>query len=204
MIKLNNVTKKYGSRIIIRDCNYEFSGSGIHCIVGENGSGKSTLLGIISGCIVPTSGEIVFVDQQNENEKKSLYSNIAYVPDACPIYPFITGEEFIALIRSIREVPQDAVDALVDQFSLNEHMKTPDANLSLGTVKKIMLISALMTDSKVLIFDEPTNGLDAKSVAIFKHLLIELEQERLIIMTCHELTIRSNLNAIELSMDLFR
>lgn len=201
MIQLNDVTKIYNQNIILSKLNYKFSKNGIYCIVGENGSGKSTLLSIIANMIPPTSGQVSVIEEYKIDKSLSFFSYIAYVPDSCPIYPFITGNEFIELIQSIRSTSKNSINYLINEFELTNHMNTKIEDLSLGTVKKIMLISALMTEAKVIILDEPTNGLDTQTLTKFKKILADEGKERLIIISCHDSVIQNDLKATKIYLE---
>lgn len=204
MINLKNISKVYGDHIILNNCNYQFPASGMFCIIGDNGAGKTTLLNIIANIVMPTSGNVTIDGIEISKNNKVILSYISYVPDSCPIYPFITGKEFLSLIRSIRRPSQDLVESLIHQFGLKPHINTKFDQMSLGTKKKFMLISTLMTDAKIWIFDEPINGLDDLSQNLLKKVLIEESKKRLIIMTCHDSKTRSEISTIDLNIDTFK
>ena len=203
MIELIDVSKQYAGRPIIRHSNYLLSDHGIYCLNGENGSGKSTILGVIAGAVLPDSGEVHIYGRHRRRSDHSIKNEIAYVPDSCPIYPFITGDEFLALMQSIRNSSALALEHLLDVFRLRDYRRTRFSKMSLGTARKFMLISALMTDAKIFVLDEPTNGLDAKSVEVLQSQLLQVGEDRLVLMACHDIKVRQALEAIVLDVDLF-
>ncbi|MBJ9739612.1 ABC transporter ATP-binding protein [Acinetobacter oleivorans] len=204
MIELVNLSKQYGSRKIVNNCSFKFPDKGIYCLHGENGSGKSTVLGMIAGAILPDTGKILINGVGRSSQDLSHKKIFSYVPDSCPIYPFITGEEFLNFIQSIRKSPSDIRDHLINIFNIKSYLASTFSEMSLGTAKKFMLIAALMVDSQVLVMDEPTNGLDVQSVKVLEDLILNLCQDRLILMACHDEKVRKKLNAKILDINLFR
>lgn len=188
--KLVNITKKFDKKVILNAINHDFNQYGIYAFVGENGSGKSTLLSIIACDLKPDLGHVL-MNNQICNDKTN-YTEIAYIPDKVLAYPFITGIEFLELISTIRKVQFERCIFLMNAFNLEKHKHTKFENMSLGTAKKFMLISALMTDCKILVMDEPTNGLDCHSVDIFNDILLKMSLDRIIFITSHDECILNN------------
>ncbi|CDG21951.1 putative Phosphate import ATP-binding protein pstB 1 [Xenorhabdus poinarii G6] len=199
MIKLSNICKKYSGRFIIKDACFTFPNNGIYFLEGENGSGKSTLLGIIAGAIQPDYGD-VFINGGCCWRKNF----IAYAPDSPCIYEFITGKEFLDLICSIRKVEIEKQFDLVDGFNLHNYMYTHFRDMSLGTAKKFMLISAMIANVKILIFDEPTNGLDNDSLLYFIENIKNFSLSGLVIMTCHNFEVRKYLKPYVININIFK
>ncbi|WP_237386314.1 ATP-binding cassette domain-containing protein [Xenorhabdus sp. Sc-CR9] len=199
MIKLSNICKEYSGRFIIKDACFTFPVNGIYCLEGENGSGKSTLLEIIAGAIKPDYGD-VFLSGGNGCRKKL----IAYAPDSPCIYEFITGKEFLDLICSIRKIKIEKQFDLIDGFNLHNYMHTHFRDMSLGTAKKFMLISAMIANVKVLIFDEPTKGLDNNSLLYFIENIKKFSLSGLVIMTCHDFEVKKSLKPYVININIFK
>ncbi|WP_273558158.1 ABC transporter ATP-binding protein [Xenorhabdus griffiniae] len=199
MIKLSSVCKKYSGRFIIKNACFTFPNDGIYCLEGENGSGKSTLLGIIAGAIKPDYGDI-FLNGEGCCRKKL----IAYAPDSPCIYEFITGKEFLDLICSIRKIEIEKQLNLIDGFNLHNYMHTHFRDMSLGTAKKFMLVSAMIANVKILIFDEPTNGLDNDSFLYFIENIKKFSLSGLVIMTCHDFEVKKYLNPHVININIFK
>ncbi|MBF7687602.1 ATP-binding cassette domain-containing protein [Acinetobacter rathckeae] len=182
--KLVNITKKFDERVVLNNINCDFNRCGLYAFIGENGSGKSTLLSILACNLKPNSGHVLLNNRVCNSAE--FYSDIAYIPDKVLAYPFITGIEFIELISILRKVDPENYNALIRRFNLEEHKYTKFENMSLGTAKKFMLISGLMTKCKVLVMDEPTNGLDIHSVDVLNDILLKMRTDKMIFMTSHD------------------
>ena len=200
-IRLENVSKQFLQKPIFEDLNFTWQGFGIYSLIGENGAGKSTLLSLIAGLLDCDSGKI-FINQQqcllNNREYKKL---MAYVPDHSPIYSFMQGQEFLNLMCSIRQLDPSVYQSYIEKFKLEGFLNTTFAEMSFGTAKKFLLISALMTEAPVLLLDEPNNGLDQTALQAFRQILIQHSQTKLILMSCHDQNFRESVYAIDTILD---
>lgn len=185
-LHIENLSKQYLQRTIFNNLNFTIDGNGIYRLIGENGTGKSTLLTMVAGMTTVDSGKIWIHGQQCTAHNVDYQKIVAYVPDQSPIYDFMQGQEFLDLICSIRKLKVESYKALVEQFNLQQFLKITFAEMSLGTAKKFLIISALMSEVKVLLLDEPNNGLDQASLDVLKNKLQELSSKCLILLTCHE------------------
>ena len=192
-IELQNLTKKYNEQIIFQHLNYCWEGHGIFVLSGANGVGKSTLLQIIVGMDVQYSGQVLI--NGNLFDLNQIAEFISFVPDVMVAYPFITGRDFLAFIASVRGVEMAKADALIHAFNISQFLNIRFDAMSFGTAKKFMLISAFMSDTPILVFDEPTHGLDVHSLQVLQTLLAEVAQQKLILMTCHDVHLQQQLQA---------
>jgi ABC-2 type transport system ATP-binding protein len=153
----------YDGREVFRSVDCHFA-TGVHALRGTNGIGKSTLLRLLAGAQRADAGR-VWIDgidlmQAPEDAKRRL----SYVPDESPIYPFMTGEELLLFIAATKRTRIDAtVDGLIRAFDLVRDLRTRFDAMSLGTRKKMMLCAAWIGAPRVLLLDEPANGLDLAS-----------------------------------------
>lgn len=190
-IQLHQLTKQFADQVIFQKINYTWQGTGIFVLSGENGAGKSTLLQMIVGMESLTSGQIYINGHALRQEL--VAQQLAFVPDTMVAYPFITGREFLAFIANLRQIPMIKALELVDLFAIQTFLDIRFDAMSFGTAKKFMLISAFMSNTSILIFDEPTHGLDSKSLQVFRQLLSQAAQNKLILMTCHDLHLQQQL-----------
>lgn len=200
-VHLNAVSKKYLEKPIFENISFTWQGTGIYSLIGENGSGKSTLLSLIAGLLERDAGKILINDQECRLDNQEYKKLVAYAPDESPIYGFIQGQEFLDLICSIRKLQANCYQNYIQKFRLESFLNTTFAEMSFGTAKKFLLISVLMTDAKVLLLDEPNNGLDQVSLNAFRDILIENSQNRLILMSCHDGRFRESVGANETSLE---
>jgi ABC-2 type transport system ATP-binding protein len=153
----------YEGREIFGSLDCAFA-TGVHALRGTNGIGKSTLLRLLAGAQPADAGRVwidgIDLRQAPEDAKRRL----SYVPDESPIYPFMTGEELLHFVAAAKRGRIDAtVDALIDGFDLARHLHTRFDAMSLGTRKKMMLCAAWIGAPRLLLLDEPSNGLDPAS-----------------------------------------
>ncbi len=169
MLKLTRVSKKLSGKLIINNVSCEVE-QGILHICGENGSGKSTLLNMMAGSLVPDEGRIHYSGIDIFNKKSHPIKNtIGYVPDLAPIYPFLTGTEFLKFICQVKnaEWPSE----LIETFNLKGQLNTTFSSMSYGTKKKFLFVSGMLASPHYLLLDEPINGLDKHSMNKMHELL---------------------------------
>ena len=163
-LEIKNVTKSFKKEVILNDISYVFQDKMIYGIVGINGSGKSVLLKIIVGLYKASSGEVLF-DNINYNNDKLFPDFIG----ACIEYPgFIndlSGLDNLMLLADIRKIiTKDDVLETLEMVGLFNDKDKKYANYSLGMRQKLSIAQALMENPKVIILDEPFNGIDRESV----------------------------------------
>lgn len=176
----------YEGREIFHSLDCAFP-TGVHALRGMNGIGKSTLLRLLAGAQPADAGR-VWIDgidlmQAPEDAKRRL----SYVPDESPIYPFMTGEELLHFVAAVKRTGIDAtVDGLIGAFDLARHLRTRFDAMSLGTRKKMMLCAAWIGAPRVLLLDEPSNGLDLASRDHLIGLLRHWGRESAILFAAHD------------------
>lgn len=185
-LEIKNITKSFRKEEVLKDISYTFIDKMIYGIVGINGSGKSILLKIIVGLYKASSGEVLFDDINYNNDK--LFPDFI---GACIEYPgFIndlSGLDNLMLLADIRKIitKDDVLETLKIVGLFNDKDKKY-ANYSLGMRQKLSIAQALMENPKVIILDEPFNGIDRESVKkIQEELIRRKENGTLIIITTH-------------------
>lgn len=184
MIKVQRLGKRRGEQIVFRQLDFTWDTPDIICLTGTNGSGKTTLLSMLAGVMPPDVGDILVQGRSLVDQHHGAVELISYVPDDCPIYPFITGREWLAFTKSIRVFEPNIEQTLLSGFGLEPHLDCRFGAMSFGTARKFLLTSALMCSTPVLILDEPTNGLDNSS---FEVLCLHLDQRKtdgLVVLSC--------------------
>lgn len=169
MIQLNKVSKKYAGKPVINQISCQVERGILH-IMGENGSGKTTLLNMMAGSLVPDKGQILYSTSDLYDKKNcDIKKTIGYVPDIAPIYPFLSGNDFLQFICKIKksEWPSD----LIETLNLERHLGTNFTSMSYGTKKKFLFVSGMISNPHYLILDEPMNGLDQHAASEMYRLL---------------------------------
>ena len=201
MLRVEQVCKSYGARQILRSISLTCQ-PGAYMLRGPNGVGKSTLLRVLAGVTPPDSGAVWIDGHALHQEPIRAKLRLAYAPDECPIYPFITGSELLAFVAQAKRcslTPQ--VHAVVERFGLDRHLGTRCGDMSLGTQKKLMLAAAWIGEPSVLLLDEPSNGLDVDAHAVLVDLLREKSAKAVVFMSSHDQAFARAVGAQVLTFD---
>lgn len=192
MIKLKNVTKRYGKFEALKGISFEVNDGEIVGLLGPNGAGKSTTMNIITGFIEQTSG-IVLVDgidvvkKPNQAKKK-----IGYMPEGVPLYSDLTVKEFVRYMAELKGVDKkqikEQVNKSLEDTGLLEVQNKLIRNLSRGYKQRVSLAGTLVSNPKVIILDEPTVGLDPKQVTEIRAVIKKLGKEHTVILSSHILS----------------
>ena len=185
-IKLENVSKRFKNENVLKGISYSFESGKIYSIVGRNGSGKSVLLKIIAGLYLQDKGNVLF-DNKNYNMINEIPDNLGIVIEQPSFINDLTGLENLKLLASIRNVAteRDIVESL-EIVNLKNDMNKKYSKYSLGMRQKLSIAQAIMEHQKVILLDEPFNGIDRQSVVAIKEYLKRVKNEdKLIIITTH-------------------
>lgn len=155
----------------------------LHCgeilgCLGPNGAGKSTTVRMLTGLLDPTRGQVLSFGADIHRDLIAFRRRVGYIPEEADLYPFLSGWEYLELIGGLRGMDrrkfQRRASEMLELFSLSHHRHASIGSYSKGMRQRILLISALLDDPQILIFDEPLSGLDAISALIVKELVREL------------------------------
>lgn len=189
MIKINGVSKRIKKHHILSDVSLEIEG--IYGLIGPNGAGKTTLMKILSSLISMNAGQ---VEMKGENYRKGKYVKqntlIGYLPQDFMVYPTIGLEEaldHIAMLQGMmnKQERQLKVRQVIKQVNLQGHENKKMIELSGGMRKRVGIAQLLMGDPSILLFDEPTAGLDIEERIRFRNLLRSLGTERTVVVSSH-------------------
>ncbi|HEX7983754.1 MAG TPA: ABC transporter ATP-binding protein [Duganella sp.] len=186
MIQVNGVSKQLGPQTVFRRLAFEWGPRGAICVCGPNGSGKTTLLSMLAGASAPTAGDIVLHGRSLVHAYQAALELVSYVPDGCPVYPFLSGREWLDFVKSIRPCDLERERELLERFGIAHLLDMRIDSMSLGTARKFMLTAGLICEAAILILDEPTNGLDLASFEVLRDVLARHRQHGLVVLSCHD------------------
>ena len=188
MLEARGLTKCYASIPAVNNVSFTVRPGEILGYLGPNGSGKSTTVKMITGLMEPTRGEVLFHGTNIKNDLLTYKKLLGYVPEEALLYSYLTGWEYLEFVGILRGMDQKLLrkraNALLELFLLFPYRHATIASYSKGMRQRILLISALMHDPEVLVFDEPLSGLDVTSAMIFRKLVQSLGQHGKIIFYC--------------------
>ncbi|MCY4265458.1 MAG: ATP-binding cassette domain-containing protein [Gammaproteobacteria bacterium] len=189
MIKIKNLTKKFDQLVAVDDLSFEVKEGEVLGFLGPNGAGKSTTMKVITGFLAPSGGSVSIDGYDivtNPIEAKSL---IGYLPEGAPSYGEMTTIEFLRFIARVRgfrgETIKEKVSRVIDEVALGGVTQQPIETLSKGFRRRVGLAQAIMHDPKVLILDEPTDGLDPNQKHHVRELIRNLAKDRIVIISTH-------------------
>jgi ABC-2 type transport system ATP-binding protein len=170
------LTRRFGSRVVVRDVSFEVSRREIVALLGPNGAGKTTTLRMLCGLIAPTSGGVAIDGvRMTRATAGALRRRIGFLTESPGLWDRLTVRENLSVYGGLYALdqPSRAIERLLDLFNLSEHADARTAELSKGMRQKVALARALMHDPQVLLLDEPTSGLDPEITRSVRHLLEE-------------------------------
>jgi len=175
MIELCDVTKKYGTKTAVDQLSLEIPAGELFAFLGPNGAGKTTTIKLMCGLLFPTSGTVRVGGYDLSTQGDKARQQISYVPDQPYLYEKLTGREFLQFIADMYGLPaelgKERIEEMIALFELKDFVDDLTERFSHGLRQRTVFASALLHDPRVLIVDEPTVGLDPRSVRLLKDLL---------------------------------
>ena len=164
MLSIRNLTKRYGDKVAVDNLSLSLESGKICAFIGKNGAGKTTTLKCCVGMLSFEQGEITINGISVKNDPIAVKRNISYIPDNPDIYEFMTGIGYLNFIADIfglsKEVREERIRRIADTFDLTADLAQNVSAYSHGMKQKLVIISALIHEPKLLLMDEPFVGLD--------------------------------------------
>lgn len=189
-IELKNLHKTYkGGKVALKDISLTLASPSLIGLVGPNGAGKSTLMKLLTANLLPSSGEILLDGVPFIKQETQLKSSLGYLPQEFGLFEDLTTAQFLdymAALKGIRKKEvKDEIDRVIGLTHLEDKRKAKIRTLSGGQKQRVGIAQALMGEAKLLIFDEPTVGLDPAERVAFRNLFTEAAKSRLVILSTH-------------------
>lgn len=185
-LEIKNYTKKIKEKIILDHINLTLTSGNVYGFYGRNGSGKTMLFRAISTLIFPTRGDIL-VDEKSIIKEDFDLRQIGILIEEPSFYPYLNGLENLSLLYTINNKKNDKyLLSLMEKLELDHAAFKKYKEYSLGMKQKLKIIQTIMENQKIIILDEPTNGLDEKGVEVVRNMIIELKKkDTLILIASH-------------------
>ena len=185
-IELIHVTKKFGQELVLKEVNLTLEQGRVYGIVGNNGSGKTVLMKCICGFLIPTTG-LIQVFGSSIGQDVDFPESLGVIIETPGFLTNLTGRKNLEILAGMRrKIGPAEVLQVLEKVGLDPALKKPVANYSLGMRQRLGIAQAIMEDPKLLILDEPFNGLDKHGVGEIRKLLLELKEEgKTILLASH-------------------
>lgn len=183
ILSVKNLSKNYGKIKALNGLDLSIEKGQVYGILGPNGSGKTTTLGIILSILKPSQGVFTwFEGQYGVNPRK----HIGAILETPNFYPYLNAIDNLDIVRHIKQVASVDYDALLDLVELGHRKKSAFSTYSLGMKQRLAIAATMIGDPEVVIFDEPTNGLDPQGIADVRRTLLRIaESGKTVIMASH-------------------
>ena len=184
-IKLIGYNKKIKEDYVLKDINYTFKQGNIYGLIGKNGSGKTMLLKAMSGFLRPSNGKVI-VNDQELYLKEEFPKDMGVMIGNCEYIKDMTGKDNLKYLASLlKKIDDDRINEVIDIVNLTDEKDKLVKKYSLGMKQKLGIAQAIMEYPKILLLDEPFNGIDNESVSKIKKYLCSIKKDTIIIIATH-------------------
>lgn len=192
MIKLDNLTKRYGNLTAVDHLNCTIEPGKLYGFLGVNGAGKTTTMNMITGCLAPTEGSVTVCGESLLLNPVAAKRHIGYLPERPPLYPDLTVREYLTFVADAKGVPptrrKKELLRVMEQVSILSVADKLIRNLSKGYWQRVGLAQAILGDPEILILDEPTASLDPRQIVEIRRLIRSLGGKHTILLSSHILS----------------
>ncbi|HEV9037151.1 MAG TPA: ATP-binding cassette domain-containing protein [Puia sp.] len=183
ILSIQAVTKYYGRIRALHEVSFDVPAGSVFGVLGPNGSGKTTLLGIVMDVLKATSGGYSWFGEPPSEKQRRQIGTLLETPN---FYHYLSGEDNLRIAAAIKGRGKEDIPRVLEAVKLSERKDSKFSTYSLGMKQRLALASCLLGDPKVLVFDEPTNGLDPVGIAETRELIKVLAREgKTILLASH-------------------
>lgn len=192
IVRTANLYHRYSKQWAIQDINISISHTGVLGLLGSNGAGKSTTMNILCGVLNQTAGKVYIDDTDLQEYPEKAKRLLGFLPQHAPLHLDLTVDEYLTYCAHIRDIPakvvKSAVGEVKDKCGVTAFGKRLLSNLSGGYRQRVGIAQAIIHKPKLVVLDEPTNGLDPIQIKEVRHLIREIAEERAVIFSSHILS----------------
>lgn len=189
MIDVQSVTRRFGGHTAVHSVSFSIGAREIVGLLGHNGAGKSTMMRMLSGYLEPSSGSLVVNGHDLDTDAPAMQRQLGYLPEHLPVYPDMVVAEYLDYAASLKHIRRKerpaAIRRVLDMTDLGERRLERIGTLSRGLRQRVGVAQALLGAPRLLILDEPTNGLDPAQTAQMRALIRDLAREATILLSTH-------------------
>ena len=186
-IETKDLTKKYKDKVAVNGINLQIKEGELFALLGVNGAGKTTTIKMLTGLILPTSGEIMIENMDMKKDVFKIKEILNVSPQETAIAPNLTVKENLEFMAGVYQIndKENKINELIKQFKLEEVLNKKAKTLSGGWQRKVSIAISLINNPKILFLDEPTLGLDVIARKELWNIITKLKGEKTIILTTH-------------------
>lgn len=189
IVRVEHLSHRYSIQWAVRDVSFEIPRHGIYGLLGANGAGKSTVMNIMCGVLKQTEGDVIIAGVNTKWDTIAAKKHIGFLPQKPPLYQDLTVEEYLTHAADLRWVtPREmkkAVEEVMERCAITHFRKRLLKNLSGGYQQRVGIAQAIVHKPDLVVFDEPTNGLDPNQIVEIRHLIKSIAEERTVILSTH-------------------
>ncbi|MGD9949539.1 MAG: ABC transporter ATP-binding protein [Desulfobulbus sp.] len=189
MISVEHLTRTYDTVKAVDDVSFTIGPGEIVGLLGHNGAGKTTIMKMLTGFLEPSSGAITIDGLDMQTERRAIQALIGYLPENCPVYPEMTVAGYLEYVASLHGVWEERMSALLvetlERTGLMDRATQLISTLSRGYRQRVGVAQAILHRPRIIILDEPTNGLDPTQIQDMRGLIRELAKEATLIISTH-------------------
>ncbi len=189
MLEIENLTKRYGQHTVVDNLSFRCAPGEVLGFLGPNGAGKSTTMKMVTGFVPPSAGRVSVCGLDIDQASLEARRCIGYLPEGAPCYPEMTPSSFLEFIADIRGLTpaerKTRLDSVIEALHLGPVLDQSIDTLSKGFKRRVGLAQAILHDPKVLILDEPTDGLDPNQKHEVRELIRSMATNKLIVLSTH-------------------
>ncbi len=192
IVKVEHLSHRYSVQWAVQDVSFEIESRGVYGLLGGNGAGKSTMMNILCGVLRQTQGRVKIGEIDIRKQPILAKKMIGFLPQTPPLFSDFTIEEYLTYTAQLRLLPkgqiQAAVNEVLDLCKITHFRKRLLKNLSGGYQQRVGIAQAIIHKPKLVVLDEPTNGLDPNQILEIRQLIKQIAKERVVIFSTHILS----------------
>lgn len=189
MLEVHRLSRRYGQFLAVDNVSFTIGKGEIIGLLGHNGAGKTTIMKMISGYLEANTGSVTVDGLNLESNPKAIQKDLGYLPESLPVYPEMTVADYLDYAAELKGLRHNAkkleIKRVIQATDLKNKLLAPIATLSRGLKQRVGVAQAILGKPKLLILDEPTNGLDPEQTQQMRNLIREVAKEATVILSTH-------------------
>ena len=175
VLEVRDIHRNYGKKEVLKGVTFQTDSSEIVGLIGKNGAGKSTLFKVITGLLKQKSGTVKILDQEVSSKNRKIFQQVGCLIEQVSLYPHLTGYEHIQIVAKLTDTKIDEhVEMLISTLKMNSYIHNKTKTYSQGMKQRLGILLAVLNKPKLLLLDEPLNGLDPEGVYEIRTFLLNI------------------------------